>query len=62
MNEERVINWLRRYNEFKSIRLIQDEPNFMRFETEIHGYAGKHITTVSKDKFGALQAHTKERI
>ena len=60
MNEEQVINWLRRYNEFKSIRLVQDEsPKFMRFETEVHGYAGAHITTVTKDKYGSLQAHTK---
>ena len=59
MNEEKVINWLRRHNEFKSLRLIQDEPGFMRFEAEVHGYAGKHTCTVTKDKSGALQAHTK---
>ena len=36
MNEEQVINWLRRKDKFKSLRLVEDHDDHMVFKAEYH--------------------------
>ena len=56
MNEERVINWLRRKDRFKSLRLVEDHHDRMVFKAEYHTEPPYRITVVSGGQ-GGFSAH-----
>ena len=56
MNEERVINWLRRKDKFKSLRLVEDNSDRMVFKAEYYTERPYRIT-VTPDSSGGLSAH-----
>lgn len=56
MNEEQVINWLRRQDKFKSLRLVEDNSDRMVFKAEYHTERPYRIT-VTSDGQGSLSAH-----
>jgi hypothetical protein len=56
MNEEQVINWLRRKDRFKSLRLVEDNSDRMVFKAEYSTERPYRITVVSGEH-GGLSAH-----